>query len=72
MCGCTDVGYSILVATVKEVCIVKEVCVCVVTVKEVCVCVCMRNCDCLCVCVCVCVCVYSLLKSTTGYVRGRG
>jgi hypothetical protein len=29
MCGCTDVGYSILVATAKEVCTVKEVCVCV-------------------------------------------
>ena len=39
MCGCTDVGYSILVATAKEVCTVKEVCVCVATVKEVCVCV---------------------------------
>jgi hypothetical protein len=54
MCGCTDVGYSILVATAKEVCTVKEVCVCVATVKEVCVCVCMSNCDCVCVCVCVC------------------
>jgi hypothetical protein len=29
VCVCTDVGYSILVATVKEVCVCVCVCVCV-------------------------------------------